>query len=285
MKRRLINMIIIVLMIMVSCAAADLSVVYGESGNTKEMYVLSRTTYSVKSRSVHDESRYIYDADGLLTDIQETMENEDGMWITKCTYDKNSKLSSIKYSRQYGSEEETLLHKRTFSYRKNGSLKKEILKEFDGGTTTKTTFIYDKHGYLTKCSYVGRDFRQSSTIKNTLDKKGNLIKAVETVKMSDKSGTSKTAIVRTYDHTYKKGRIVKTVCTTKSEAAGTQTSTYTYTYNSRGQLTKEVNTWKKYDGKTVKEITAYKYKKIGVNKKYRHLYGKSHNVWKLIDLY
>ena len=178
--------------------------------------------------------------------------------ITNKNENTVNKKGLVTKSKVYAKEKGKWTHTGTYSYKYfgNGNLKKSSYKSKNGkikytttlrkdGTIIKQTTVspygnysynYDKNGHQTDSTYKTSVGSGKATDVNTVDKKGNLIKQVETDVFTDSNGTKMTTIrTKTYDLTYDKhGNIVKEVSSIESvESDGskyTYSSTTTSTY-------------------------------------------------------
>ncbi len=190
--------------------------------------------------------------------------------ITKNTVNKKGLVTKSKeYVVKDGKK--TLDNVTKITYYSNRKMKKSTTESTDG--KIKYSYYYRKNGTLKKNESVFGDSKDTMTC----DKKGNPLKRV----YSFGSGDYYTTGTATYKNKYnKKGDLVKSVQTDKFKTGeGTDTkvitSTYTYKYDKHGNILKEKskNVTVYSDGeKFVDTFTGeYKYKKFKVDKKYLHI--------------
>ncbi|MBQ6440520.1 MAG: hypothetical protein IJJ06_10480 [Mogibacterium sp.] len=262
---------------MVFAASSTISVFAADK--TKTVWVLtessSKTTGLGDDRTWKD--TYKYDKNGLL--IEKNLDGErtvykrnskgapvsdkqyEGKKLTgTCKYKLNKKGYVVKETNYDKAKKVDSTY--TATYWSNGNLKKAVYN--DKSSEMVITENYRKNGTLKSDESTWKGFVDSSKAK--YDKHGNKIKNTTVFEDGTKSET-------TYKLTYnKKGDVVKSVETDKSTLDGEETIskttvTYKYTYDKAGNPTKVVE--KSSDGEdSWTTVTTYKYKKFKVAKKY-----------------
>lgn len=209
-------------------------------------------TYSSKDTSV--KTVYKRNKAGAVTEVRHYSKDK-LMQVDKYTV-KSGKTRTIKsYSVDPKSGKKSLDATTKYTYKK-GKLSKTVRTDTDGNKTTMTYYTngnakryeykgeedysytnYNKKGAITTYgySYGTGEYKTVTKGKNksTFDKKGNIKKEVETVKMTYNGTTTETVNTTTYQYQYKSGRIYKEIVKFKSVGVDTvykSTDTTTYTY-------------------------------------------------------
>ncbi len=307
MKNNILKRGASVLLALVMCLAFTVtSTVEADAASTKSFKVVSQenfkytNNYTLNGETKKSSENYKYTytyKNGLNTSVKygdgKTVytRNKKG-YVTKAVYyDKNGKKTSYN----------------VYTVKSNGDVKKYVTYSYNGSKATKesTTTLkyyskgkikqrktvytdksymlskYDKNGNETLYQHKDSYGSQKSTYKNTLDKKGNPTKVVETSTNTYGSYTYKEIVTTTNTYTYnKKGLATKVVSKSVTKEDGktvsTTNSTTTNTFDSKKNLTKSVHSGTtKSDGytSTFKSTSTYKFKTLkNVPKKYWHLY-------------
>lgn len=239
---------------------------------TSTAYTYNKAGNVAKEVSYYDDCEsvtvYTYNKAGLP--VKETVkrsyeDNTKTVITTNYAYDKNGNMTKLTFAEKdrYGSAE-----KRVYVYtynEKNLCVKMKetwTFRDKEGSAETTrdvTTYAYDKNGNVTKQVYKSvsdSGEKRTVTFLYTYDENGNRTEWVTT----EESGFGNSKETVTY--TYKAGRLVKeTVVSEGYDGAGKTTETYTY--DKAGNLTKYVYAYQYPGGEKGKNVTTYRYQKIG----------------------
>ena len=242
-----------------------------------------------------NKTNYYYNKNGLLTSVKydsgkwNYTRNKKGFITQAKSYNKKGKLESkivykldgkgrVKNSTTYNAKGKKTEYE-TNTYYSNGMTKKTSYKTDDH----ETIINFDKKGNVTKevskSTSKEYSYTNTTTYKNTKNKKGDVTKSIATSVWTDEYGTRKEIKTTNYKYKYdKKGRITKitgsSVTTSDGKEIRKETSSTANTYNKRGAITKSVETSNttdlgEYGGTTTsKSTTTYKYKKVKIPKKF-----------------
>ena len=235
-------------------------------------------------------SRYS-DSDGDNAIITETREfTDEGLYMSRSIGDKDGLYNRYSVSIRDGNGR-TLQEQQysdsgldgtyTYTYWKNGRIKKVVYKPVKGSGTSKWKF--SKKGYITYCAMKDGKTLNTYTYKYKFNKKGDPTYIVMTgkTKVGSKKAKHRKTIKTTVKNTYikkgkNKGKLSKQVSVARGSKINTSSTTETTIiknkYNKKGRLIKTTTTTSRKDSDGDKhwdkEVVTYRYKAVKAPKKY-----------------
>ena len=277
LTRRLVTLSATLMMVMALTLAPVMEVNAVSDGKTFSLPTVLTDKYS--------------DSDGEKATITETRDfTEEGLYASRSISDEDglyNRYSVIKrdgkgrtlQEQQYS--DDGLDGTYTYTYWKNGRIKKVVYKPVKGSGASKWKF--SKKGYITYCAMKDGKTLNTYTYKYKFNKKGDPTYIVMTgkTKVGSKKAKHRKTIKTTVKNTYikkgkNKGKLSKQVSVARGSKINTSSTTETTIiknkYNKKGRLIKTTTTTsrKDSDGDTHwdREVVTYQYKTVKAPKKY-----------------
>ena len=274
-KMAVLPAVLMLTMVLISASVLEANAVSGE----KTFYIPTVLTEKYS------------DSDGDKATITETRDfTEEGLYVSRSISDEGglyNRYSVIKrdgkgrtlQEQQYS--DDGLDGTYTYTYWKNGRIKKVVYKPVKGSGTSKWKF--SKKGYITYCAMKDGKTLNTYTYKYKFNKKGDPTYIVMTgkTKVGSKKAKHRKTIKTTVKNTYikkgkNKGKLSKQVSVARGSKFNTSSTTETTTiqnkYNKKGRLIKTTTTTSRKDSDGDKhwdkEVVTYRYKAVKAPKKY-----------------